>query len=118
MRDKSLIEAVILDYFQGTYRANAEQICSAFAPSARIRGFASGGYIDLSRDEFIAHVCDHVRHDSYDKKICHMDIYENIATVKAKVLVGNVYFIDFIQLIKVDDQWAIQHKLFNQVPVV
>lgn len=109
------IETTIEKYFQGTYRADASLLTAAFHPDARICGFVSGQLIDVSLNAFIHRVCHEVRHQTYDKKIMALDVQGDIAMVKAKVLVDETFFMDFISLIRFQGQWLIRHKLFTSL---
>lgn len=114
-----MLTATIDNYFQGTYRADAGLLRDAFHPAARICGFIGEQYVDMSLDEFVERVChagaDSLHTKKYDKKIISMDIQDTIAVVKAKVLVDETYFIDFINLVLQDGRWFIRHKAFVSV---
>lgn len=110
------IKLVIENYFQGSHQGCAELLKQAFHADAHITGNFDGSYVDFSLSDFIERIkAAHKAGENkvYDKKIISVDIETNIAIVKAKVLVGKIYFIDLITLIKIKGEWKIRNKSFT-----
>ena len=108
------IEKVIENYFQGTFNADEKQIRLAFHKDVQITGNIDESYVEMNLNQFIERVMSSVNNNSkYDKKIIAIDLHCDIAMVKAKVLVGDIYFTDFITLLKLDDNWTIRQKSFT-----
>ena len=112
------ITRTIEDYFHGTHNADSARIQRAFHPDAKITGMFDGHYTEMTLEQFIARVIDAKanRPESaaqYDKSITAIDYHHDIAMVKARVLVDDTYFTDYITLLKINEQWVIGHKSFS-----
>jgi hypothetical protein len=113
VKNKQEITAVINNYFKGSYDLDETQMRAAFCPNATICGFFDDNLIGLSVEDFITHVIHQDVTKKYDKEILSIEICHNIAVVKTKVLVGEIYFTDIINLIKKNNGWVIRHKAFT-----
>ena len=115
MKDLDNIKNCIEKYFKGTHQADIALIKEAFHPDCKITGFVGTQYVEMTLTQF----CERVKQvqnpldRKYDKAIIGFDIHENIAMVKAKVLVDDVYFTDYITLLKIDNSWVIRQKSFS-----
>lgn len=113
---KNTIESVIENYFQGTHTGSADLLREAFLEDAHISGNFNGTYVDFSLDDFIARVEAAATENPgavFDKTVLDIKVQGDIALVTAKVLVGDIYCIDFINLIQCDGIWKIRHKSFT-----
>lgn len=115
--EEILIEAVIQNYFSTTYHANEKKLRESFHPEARIAGDFNGQYCDWSLEEFVHRIASQdsaaKKGEVFDKKILLLDQIANAAVVKARVLVGGFIFVDYISLLKINDQWVIRNKIFT-----
>jgi hypothetical protein len=115
--DTQLITEIVTTYFNGTYYGNADQLKRAFHSDAHITGSLNGQIYDWTLIDFIARVTatptSENRDEVYDKKIIFVDITNNAAMVKARVMVGSLVFTDYITLLKIKGQWVIRNKSFS-----
>jgi hypothetical protein len=110
------ISTVVADYFQGAFDANASQLGQAFHPDAKITGLINGKYVEIDVNAFIDRATTakaNNKNQKFDKKITSIDIHTDMAMVKARVLVDDVYFTDFLTLLKIDNCWVIRQKSFT-----
>lgn len=118
MKECEKVQQVVELYFQTTYHEEASAIKGLFHPTARINGFIAKQFYTWSIDEFVANICARPvaadNNEKYDKEIISIKINAaNIAYVKARNLVGDTYFIDQINLIRLNDEWKIISKVFT-----
>ncbi|MCD6047130.1 MAG: hypothetical protein K0S08_777 [Gammaproteobacteria bacterium] len=113
---KEKITQTIQDYFLGAYQGETEKLLRAFHPAAHITGLFKGQYVDWTLNDFIQRVTERPtaadKNDPYQKEIVSLDITENAAIAKAKVVVGGIVFIDYITLLNINGQWCIRNKCF------
>ena len=111
------IKKPIMDYFSGTYEANAEKIRGAFHPKAMIAGFFDGKYVEWTLDEFVKRITSQQsakeNNEPFAKKILSYEKAGEIAYVKAYAPAFGHEFIDIISLIKTSEGWKIRHKQFT-----
>jgi ketosteroid isomerase-like protein len=115
--NRQAITNVIQHYFSGTYYGDAEKLRKAFHADAVITGNFQGILQTWPLDTFIQRVTHHPtsaeRKENYAKEILFIDLEGDCAMVKAKVQVGELWFIDYITLLKVEDYWVIRNKSFT-----
>jgi len=110
------IEHCIEDYFFGTHEGDIRRVEKAFHPDCKITGFINDQYIEMTREQFCERIAQAAKTETektYDKHIVSIDIHQNIAMVKARVLVGDIYFTDYITLLNLEGQWCIRQKSFT-----
>ena len=116
-QDEQSIRKVVEMYFTGTYHGKEEELRRAFYPEARIVGSINGTINDWSLDAFIARVTQPPtsaeKKEKFDKEILLIDITNQTAMVKTRVVAGGFHFIDYITLLKIDGQWLIRFKSFT-----
>ena len=114
--DINAIQTTINDYFLSTHEGDIARIESAFHPDCKITGFINEQYVEMTLTQFCERVIAATRADSsakYDKQMISIDQHSNVAMVKARVLVGELYFTDYITLMKLDGKWVIRQKSFT-----
>ena len=115
--DTQHITEIVNLYFQGTYQGDADKLKRAFHADAHITGSLNGEIHDWTLTDFITRVSAlpsaENKEEKYDKEIILIDRTNNAAIVKARVLVGNLIFIDYITLLKTDGLWLIRNKSFT-----
>lgn len=115
--DEKLIRETINQYFIGTYQSDAALLKDAFHPDCHIVGSLDGKIYDWNLNDFIARVTKlpspAMSNEKYDKEILSLDRVNDIAIVKARVLVGPYTFTDYVTLLKADGKWSIRHKSFS-----
>ena len=115
-KTENAIRTTVDGYFQGTYQADSNKLRESFHPEAHITGNFDGQYVDFSLEDFIDRVCQanaKAANEKYDKQIIDIQFSADIAVVKAKVLVGGSYFLDYISLINIAGDWKTRHKIFT-----
>lgn len=113
------IALVIKKYFLGTFRFNENLVREVFNESAKIVGYIDSKLCEWTLEEFIQRLKENNSiKQKYDKRIISIDLSDNVGVVKTQELVNDIYFIDYISLVKFDDTWKIVSKLFKNVELV
>lgn len=109
------IQACIENYFLGTHEADITRVKKAFHPDCKITGFIKESHTEMTLPQFCERINEARKSlpKEYDKKIISIDLQENIAMVKARVLVSEVYFTDYITLLCLNGEWKIRQKSFT-----
>ena len=115
--EEKQIQEVVSLYFQGTYYGDEEKLQRAFHKDAHIVGSIYGDIQDWTLREFIERVTVKPtaaeKKEEFDKQILSIDVTNDIAIVKTRVVAGEYTFTDYISLIKLKDQWIIRYKSFT-----
>ncbi len=115
--DTQQIKETISLYFNGTYHGDSSQLKRAFHPDAHITGSLNDQICDWSLTDFITRVTvkptSADKGEKFDKVILFIDKTNNAAMVKARAVVGDVIFTDYITLLKINSRWVIRNKSFT-----
>jgi hypothetical protein len=117
-RDRSTIEALIADYFDGVYEGDADKLSAVFHPSADLRGLENGellvrtlpNWLDQMRKRPSAKAEGKPRED-FVVTIDRSD--ESTAFIKLRCQVPPRYFTDYLVAMKLGDGWRIVSKSYR-----
>ena len=118
MSDRAAIESVIQTYFDSMFESSSEKAQAAFHPEARITGYLGGDLMNMSVDEFAAFVASQQpspkeKGDEPRLDIVSVDIAGEVAIAQVRDDYLGHTFLDQLSLMKIDDAWRIQKKLFH-----
>lgn len=118
MSDRAAIESVIQTYFDSMFESSSEKAQAAFHPEARITGYLGGDLMNMSVDEFAAFVASQQpspkeKGDEPRLDIVSVDIAGEVAIAQVRDDYLGHTFLDQLSLMKIDDAWRIQNKLFH-----
>ena len=116
--DRSTIEALIADYFDGVYEGDADKLSAVFHPSADLRGLENGellvrtvpNWLDQMRKRPSAKAEGKPRED-FIVTIDRSD--ESTAFIKLRCQVPPRYFTDYLVAMKLGDGWQIVSKSYR-----
>jgi Putative lumazine-binding len=117
-RDRSSIEALIADYFDGVYEGDVDKLAAVFHPSADLRGLENGellvrplpDWLDQMRKRPSAKIEGKPRED-FVVTIDRSD--ESTAFIKLRCQVPPRYFTDYLVAMKLGDGWRIVSKSYR-----
>jgi hypothetical protein len=116
--DKAEIEAVIHTYLDGLYEGDAEKLASAFHPTSALTYESEGRIAIMPRDEWLAAV--RARPSPASKSLPRHDEILSIdqsspttAFVKLRCAIPPRFFVDYLNLLKVDGRWQVAQKVFS-----
>jgi Putative lumazine-binding len=116
--DRSTVEAVVQNYFDGLYEGNADTIAAIFHPSADLRWLEKGelqiltvpNWLDLIRKRSSAKAQGKPRED-FIVTIDRSD--ESTAFIKVRCQLPPRYFTDYLVAMKLADGWQIVSKSYR-----
>lgn len=112
MNDFQAVEQAVEKYFKSTYEQNVAGVRAVFHPDAHIVGTIGELAIDLTVDDFAKRVANQGQDYPYNKIIKTLSVNKDIAHAECYVQVGEMFFTDYLSLLKVDGIWKIRHKAF------
>jgi hypothetical protein len=116
--DRSTIEALIADYFDGVYEGDVDKLSAIFHPSADLRGLENGEllvrtvpvWLDRMRKQPSAKAEGKPRED-FVVTIDRSD--DSTAFIKLRCQVPPRYFTDYLVAMKLGDGWQIVSKSYR-----
>ena len=119
--ETKLIKAVIQDYIDGTYEADAEKLSSVFHKQAVMNGYLGPDLILAKPDIFIQDIVSapsmKANNDPYMAEIESIRVEGQIANVvlSESGFRGSTMFVNHFHLIKDEGAWKIISKLFTTI---
>lgn len=117
MQEKEVITEIVKSYFLGTYHGDAEKLRNIFHPDAHVTGIFHGQIVDWNLNDFIQRVTSGKsaaeNNEKFNKEILFIDQMNDAAIVRARVVVGENTFTDYITLLRIDGKWKIRNKSFT-----
>jgi hypothetical protein len=116
--DRSTVEAVIADYFEGLYEGDVDKLSAIFHPSADLRGLENGellvrtvpDWLDRMRKQPSAKAEGKPRED-FVVTIDRSD--DSTAFIKLRCQLPPRYFTDYLVAMKLNDGWQIVSKSYR-----
>jgi len=116
--DRSTVEAVVQNYFDGLYEGNAEQLEAIFHPTADLRWLEKGELKILTVPDWMTWIrkrpsakAEGKPRNDFVMTIDRSD--ENTAFIKVKCQLPPRYFTDYLIAMKLADGWRIVSKSYR-----
>lgn len=111
---ESGISNTINQYFKGRKEGNVEILQRVFHPTARLLTTKDNVFSSSTLTEYLEHV---QKQGSVDckTKIISAEITDNIATAKTEFDYGRVKYVDYLSLVKVENEWKIVNKTYQKI---
>lgn len=113
--DLQLIEKTINYYFDGMINHKAESLEKAFHPTAIMKWNEEGKYAEVNAVKALS---DYVNGNATVKtktNIVAINIVGDAANVQLELEYETFYFIDFMHLMKIEEEWKIVSKTYTTV---
>lgn len=116
--EKDAARIPLENYIKGHATGNPEFIRQAFHKDARIMAFRDGKLLNWSMEEFAGRFNGKAAEDEAERKrkIESLDISGNAAVGKIVLDYPTVKFVDYMSLLKIDEEWKIVAKTFYAEP--
>lgn len=116
--DTELIRATLNNYIEGKINGDTARLSSAFHPHAdlRYRDFNTGKLMPFSSSEYVKGFRPG-RKINFIGKIISIDVAGHAAQAKVEIQYPAVTYVDYVNLLKIDDEWAIASKVLSSYPV-
>lgn len=117
MSEFQAVEDVVALYFRALHEGDVSQVQQLFIPGAEIRGYYEGELVNMKLPEYLnvlRRMSPPVRiGEDFDMRICGIDQIGNIASVRTRYLFEALYYVDYLSLLKIKDEWKIVNKVFH-----
>ncbi|HMD44942.1 MAG TPA: nuclear transport factor 2 family protein [Acidimicrobiales bacterium] len=117
IEDYDAIVAVVHLYGEGTARGDVKVLAEAFHDDARMFGHVEGHRLDVPIAEYfsLAEKWPADADDTYTVRVISVDQVGDVAVavVVEEGVWGDVSFIDFFSLARIDDEWKIVSRAFS-----
>ena len=111
--EREKVREVVQWYFEGAKSGDASYIKKAFHAQAKLKHIkADGGLFEADLAHFIHYIEENGAMPVLETKILSVDITETAASVKALFVFDSFVYVDYLNLLKVQDQWVIVDKVY------
>jgi aldose sugar dehydrogenase len=114
--DRQLVERVIQRYFDAWAVGDTAMFNRAMHESLHLKRSLDGKFADMTRQVYVGGTRPHPRDSTLQTRIVSVDIVGNIASARTEISIGQSTFVDFFNLLKLDDGWVIVDKVATRVP--
>ncbi|WP_350292868.1 nuclear transport factor 2 family protein [uncultured Croceitalea sp.] len=112
--DRKLIEKTVFYYLDGGTNNDFETLKKAFHKDATMKFISGNGYKDVNALEFFKNAIKPGSKQNRKTSIEAINVTGNAANAKLKIEYTNFYFIDYMNLLKIDGEWKVVSKIFHR----
>ncbi len=117
--NRTEIEQLITDYFQGIFNGEADKLKKSFHDDLYLYGDINGEDYLKSKDEYIEGVKSRKSPKELDEefkmRIIGLDVLGKVAMAKVHVPFSGYNYYDYLSMAKINDKWIIVNKIFTHV---
>jgi len=110
--DKDLVEKTVSYYLDGGTNNDFETLKKAFHKTATMKFITGDGYKEVNALEFFKKGIKSGPKQNRKTSIESVDISGTAASAKLKIEYDTFAFIDYMNLLKIDDEWKVVSKIF------
>ncbi len=108
------VEKAVNYYLDGSLLGDAKVIAKAFHPDAKVQGIRDGEHKVYDMKTFLGFFSTD-KPGKHTTKIVSVNIENNAASVRAEWDMGSWKYVDYLSLLKHQDQWQIVNKIYTVV---
>ncbi|MFL1895193.1 nuclear transport factor 2 family protein [Aquimarina sp. 2-A2] len=112
--EHALVEQTISYYLDGGTNNDFELLKKAFHETATMKFVRKGEYKEVNALEFFEKAITPGPKQNRTAKIITIDISGNAAQAKLTIEYPTFYFMDYMNLLKIDGEWKVVSKIFNR----
>ncbi|MFP2994736.1 nuclear transport factor 2 family protein [Spongiivirga sp. MCCC 1A20706] len=112
--DEEMITTTVSYYLDGGTNNDFETLKKAFHPSATMKFIRGGNYTEVNALEFFKKAIKPGPKQNRATKVEHISVSGNAASARLRIDYSNFYFIDYMNLLKIDGSWKIVNKIFHR----
>ncbi|WKB81768.1 nuclear transport factor 2 family protein [Cellulophaga lytica] len=112
--DYSLVEKTVSYYLDGGTNNDFETLKKAFHPSASMKFIKGESYTEVNAIDFFEKA---IKPGPKQNRTCiveQINIAGNAANARLRIDYPSFYFIDYVNLLKIDGEWKIVNKIFHR----
>ncbi len=113
--ERHLLEQTIQMYFDGWATGDTALLNRAMHPSLHLKRAVDGKFVDMPKQEYLRLQRLHPRDSTLNTRIVAIDIVGNIASARTEISIGEATFVDFFNLLRLDEGWFIVDKIATRV---
>ena len=115
-RDEEAVKETVQRYFDGIMQYDAEALREAFHPEARLMASLPKGLYHAPFEQWVQFTERAAPQDltGYKNTIVSIDIAGNAAVAKTDLEWPTVHYVDYLSLLKIDEEWKIVNKIWHQ----
>lgn len=112
--DRKLIEKTVSYYLDGGTNNDFETLKKAFHKDATMKFIRGENYTEVNALEFFKKAIKPGSKQNRTYIIEQINIAGNAANARLRIDYSNFYFIDYMNLLKIDGEWKIVSKIFHR----
>jgi aldose sugar dehydrogenase len=109
--EQSQIETTINTYFDGWMTGDTAKVGKAMHATCHLKVYREGVFRNLDRTQYLSGFKPHAKEAGVEGRIKMIDFKGNIASAKAEIETPKALFVDYFNLIKINDWWFIVDKV-------
>jgi aldose sugar dehydrogenase len=109
--EQSQIETTINTYFDGWMTGDTAKVGKAMHATCHLKVYRDGVFRNLDRTQYLSGFKPHAKEAGVEGRIKMIDFKGNIASAKAEIETPKALFVDYFNLIKINDWWFIVDKV-------
>jgi aldose sugar dehydrogenase len=114
--ERELLERTIQMYFDGWATGDSALLGRAMHSSAHLKRSIDGKFVDMTRERYVGGMRPHPRDSTLRTRIVSVDIVGPVASARTEINIGDGTFVDFFNLLRLDEGWVIVDKIATRVP--
>ena len=112
--DYSKVEKTVSYYLDGGTNNDFETLKKAFHLDAKMKFIRGGNYTEVNALEFFKKAIKPGPKQKRTSVVEQINIAGNAANARLRIDYPNFYFIDYMNLLKIDGEWKIVNKIFHR----
>ncbi len=116
--DEAAVRQTLTYYIRGHATGIADTMARSFHADAELKFIRNGQYTRRTLAEYLSGFTGRPAADEAQRvrRIAAIDIVGNAASAKVELDYPNALLTDYMQLLKVEGEWKIVHKIFHSAP--
>lgn len=112
--DYTQIEKTVSYYLDGGTNNDFETLKKAFHPDAKMKYIRGENYTEVNAVDFFKNAIKPGPKQNRTSIVEQINIAGNAANARLRIDYPNFYFIDYMNLLKIDGEWKIVNKIFHR----
>lgn len=112
--DYSLVEKTVSYYLDGGTNNDFETLKKAFHKDAKMKFIKGESYTEVNAIDFFEKAIKPGPKQNRTSIVEQINIAGNAANARLRIDYPNFYFIDYMNLLKIDGEWKIVNKIFHK----
>lgn len=113
--ERPAIETTINTYFDGWMTGDTTKVGKAMHGSCHLKVYRDGVFRNVDRTQYLSGFKPHAKENGVDARIKMIDFQGNIASAKTEIETPKYLFVDYFNLIKINDWWFIVDKVSTRI---